>query len=76
MRTITLADAREEFLRCRTKGAKGGDSKRDEVKAMGPASASMLLLLTLLNRCKSRGSVSPRDYNLEIIRKHNMRLCC
>ena len=55
MRTVTLAYAREELLRRRTKGAKGGETKRDEVKAMGPASVSMLLTLTLLNRGKSRG---------------------
>ena len=55
MRTVMLAYAREELLRSRTKGAKGGEAKRDEVKAMGPASVSMLLTLTLLNRGKSRG---------------------
>ena len=53
MRIITLADAREELLRRKTKRAKGGKTKRNEVEAMGPASASMPLALTLLNRCKS-----------------------
>ena len=32
MRTIALADAREERLRRRTKGTEGGETKRDEVK--------------------------------------------
>ena len=59
MRTITLADAGEELLCRMTKGANGGESKLDEVKSMGLASASMLLPLTLLNRLNSRGSVSP-----------------
>ena len=61
MRTITLANAREELHWCRIKGAKRGETKRDEVEAMGPASASMLFPLTLLNRCKSGGSISPSN---------------
>ena len=49
MRNIT--DARVELLRLRSIGAEGVESKRDEVQAMGPASASMHLILILLNRC-------------------------
>ena len=33
MRTMTLAHAREELLRRKTTGAKGGETKRDEVAA-------------------------------------------
>ena len=61
MRTVVQTDAREEPLRRRTKGAKGGETDQDEVEAMGPASASMLFPLTLLNRCKSGGSISPSN---------------
>ena len=64
-----LAYAREELLRSRTKGAKGGEAKWDEVKAMGPASVSMLLTLTLLNRGKSRGSVSPTATSGYVLKK-------
>ena len=54
-----MADAREELLRRRTKGAEGGEAKRDEVKAMGLANVCMLVPLVLLNRWKSKGSISP-----------------
>ena len=59
MRTIGLVDAREVLLSPGPEGAKGGETKRDEVEAVGPASASMLVPLTLLNRCKIISSVSP-----------------
>ena len=59
MTTVTVADARDELLRRRIKGAEGGETERDGVEAMGPVNASMLRPLTLLNRCKSRGSISP-----------------
>ena len=53
-----MAYAGKELLNLRPKGAKGGETKWDEIEAVGPTSASMLVTLTLLNRCKSRGGVS------------------
>ena len=40
-----------------TSGLKGGETERDEVKTMGLASASILVALTFLNRCYSKGIV-------------------
>ena len=59
MRAETLANTREECLSLRAKGAKGGKPKWDEIKAVRPASASMLIPLALLNGRQSRGNVSP-----------------
>ena len=52
-----MAYAGKELLNLRPKGAKGGETKRDEIKVMRPASARMPVTLTLVNICKS--SVSP-----------------
>ena len=58
MRNVALTHAREELLSLGSEGAKGGETKRDDVEDLGLASASMLVPLTLLNKCKSRSSVS------------------
>ena len=59
MTVVALVDAGEELLDLRPKGAEGGETNWDEVEAMGPARVSMLVTLTFLNICESRGSVSP-----------------
>ena len=59
MRAETLANTRKECLSLRAKGAEGGKSKWDEIEAMRPTRAGMLIPLALLNGRKSRGSVSP-----------------
>ena len=59
MRAQTLANTREECLSLLDKGAKGGKTKWDEIEALRPASAGMLIPLALLHRRQSRGSVSP-----------------
>ena len=59
MRHVALIHAREELLCLRPLGAKGGETKQDEIEAVGLVSASMLVTFALLNKCKSRGDVSP-----------------
>ena len=66
MRTIALEDVREELLCRKTRGAIRGESKRDEIKAMGHASVSMPLPLNLLNRSKSRPLThQPNPYSIK-----------
>ena len=59
MRAETLANTREECLSLKAKGSKGGNAKWDEIEAVRPTSARMLIPLALLNKRQSRGSVSP-----------------
>ena len=47
----------KESLCLWTKRTGGRKAEYDEIKAMGPACASMLALFTLLNRQESRGSI-------------------
>ena len=58
MSIVMRIDAREELLGLWPKGARGGETKQDGIEAVGPKSAIMLVTLALLNRCKTRGSVS------------------
>ena len=60
VRDIKLEDAREELLGLTPKGAKGGETNREEV--VGRTSTSMLVTLALLKTCKSRGGISPSTW--------------
>ena len=59
MRAVAMANVGEELLGRRPKRSKGGKTKVDEIQAVGPAGASMLAKLTLLNKCVSEGNFSP-----------------
>ena len=59
MRVVVLEHVGYELLIFKPKGAKRGETKWDKMQVVEPASESILLMLTLLNRCYSTGSVSP-----------------
>ena len=59
MRAVAIANVGEELHGRRPKRSNGRKLKEDEIKAVGPAGASMLAKLTLINKCMSEGNFSP-----------------